>query len=67
LLIQVKAGSGVKMAPWLVNKLRMQASAFELSELIRLHKRLLAIDIEIKTGNNLVKLPQLLDAVLMSV
>jgi hypothetical protein len=66
LLLQIKAGVSLKMAPWQMNQLRAQTSAFETGQLLDLHKKMLRIDIDVKTGNNLLRLPHLLDALVVS-
>jgi hypothetical protein len=61
LLLQAKTSSNLSMAPWQANKLKTQSGKFSLQKLQTLHHNLLQIDYDIKTGNTLLPLPQLLD------
>ena len=65
LLIQAKEGyfSG---APFMISKLKRQASSFSLEKLLRLHRQLFEIDKQLKTSANLLDLKSLLDLFLIS-
>jgi DNA polymerase III delta subunit len=66
LLIQIKSGSKVSGAPFMITKLRKQAENFELEELLQLHKKLLKIDLEQKTSQNGLSLIQELSLLTLS-
>lgn len=61
LLIQTKDNTKLKIAPWQINKLKNQASHFSLQQLLNLHKQLLTLDHQTKTGQNLLTLSSSLD------
>ena len=65
LLIQAKEGhfSG---APFMITKLRKQATYFSLAKLLRLHKKLFQIETKQKTSTNLLDLKSELDLFLVS-
>lgn len=52
---------GLFGAPWQINKLLNQANYFTLEQLINLYQKLLAIDIDIKTGRSFMPLDWHLD------
>lgn len=66
LLILAKEDLLEKMAPWQIGKLKRLAQNFTLKELLGLHKKLLEIDIKIKTGKTLMSLNQHLDLLILS-
>jgi len=66
LLILAKEDLLEKMAPWQKSKLKRQASSFTLKELLSLHRKLLEIDLKIKTGKTLMPLNCHLDLLIAS-
>jgi len=67
LLIQTKDGILPKMAPWMLGKLKSQASKFKSIESLKnLYGRLLEIDRNIKTGQTPMSLAWHLDMLLIS-
>lgn len=65
LLIQVKDGSPVAGAPFMVAKLRKQAQNIELPQLLKTHRRLLEIDLAAKTSTSSLTLDQHLDLLVL--
>lgn len=64
-LIQVlDAPESLKTAPWQTNKLKTQAKNFTLNKLTQLHRQLLDIDYQIKTGQTDLPLAAHLDLLL---
>lgn len=61
MLIQIKSGETVAGPPFVVAKLKQQATLFSMEKLLQTHALLLKIDTENKTSKNLVSLPQQLD------
>ena len=61
LLIEVKSGGQPGGPPFMISKLKRQASNFTLEELFDLHTKLLKIDLDQKTSGSLLSLPQALD------
>lgn len=57
---------GLFGAPWQINKLLNQANYFTLEQLINLYQKLLAIDIDIKTGRSFMPLDWHLDLLIAS-
>ena len=56
LLIQIKGGEEIGGAPWMIGKLKKQASLFKLSNLLTSYEKLYIIDRQIKTGLTPMKL-----------
>jgi len=56
LLLQVKDGGQLKLAPFMIGKFQRQASYFSMEQLLKMHKQLLAIDESIKTSSSLLGL-----------
>lgn len=52
---------GLTGAPWQINKLNHQAKGFSLNYLLKIYKKLLTIDLEIKTGISIMSLEWQLD------
>ena len=67
LLIQIKDSGKLSGVPWQQQRLKTQANAFELKNLLRIHTQLLEIDISIKTGQSLLKLGELLDILVLKI
>jgi hypothetical protein len=63
LMIQVKDGGTPAGAPFMVSKIRKQASAFSIEKLLQLHGQLLEIDIAQKTSSQRLSMSQELDLV----
>ncbi len=55
LLIQIKEGAVIRLAPFMKSKLSSQAKTFSLEQLLKLHTQLFEIDKNMKTGQ--AKLP----------
>jgi DNA polymerase III delta subunit len=49
-LIIVDSGTGLKFAPWQIGKLKAQAKAWDQTQLVQFHDRLIELDEQIKTG-----------------
>jgi hypothetical protein len=65
MLIQAKDGGTLKGAPFMIAKLKKQASLFELDQLLKLHAQLLEIDLAEKTSQTLFSLEQKLDLLII--
>jgi DNA polymerase III delta subunit len=65
LLIQAKDGGPLKGAPFMIAKLKKQAQAFTLEQLLKVHARLLEIDLAEKTSSDLLSLEQKLDLLIV--
>lgn len=65
LLIQARDGGQLKGAPFMITKLRSQANAFKLEQLLSAHTKLLEIDTHQKTSSSLLNLRQELDLFLL--
>lgn len=57
---------GIKAAPWQIAKLLKQANNFTIKQLTNIYKKLLKIDISIKTGKSLMPLDWHLDLLVLS-
>jgi len=66
LLLQVKSNAQVKLAPWQKQRLLKQAGFFEEKELLKIHAKLLEMDIHQKTGQGLLTLDQSIDRLMLS-
>ena len=66
LLIMAK-DKALLLSPWQQQKLTSQANYFNLDQLLKLHKELLQIDTNNKTGKNLLTLQQSLDIFLAKI
>lgn len=66
LLLSLKDDGQVKMAPFMVGKLKKQAAAFSLEKLLQIHKQLLELDVAQKTSNSRLTLQQQLDLLVLS-
>lgn len=67
LLLQVKDGGQLKLAPFMVEKFQKQSSYFSMDQLLRMHQQLLEIDESVKTSSSLVSLREQLDLFLVSI
>lgn len=65
LLIQAKTNAKIAGAPFIVSKLKTQAQAFTLAQLLRLHTKLLEIDLQYKTSKLSLTLAKELDLLLV--
>lgn len=61
LLIQVKDGAVAGLPPFMIGKLKQQAGAFTMPQLLKMHGRLLELDIEQKTSTSRLNLTQQLE------
>lgn len=66
LLIQVKEGAPLRLAPFMLAKLQKQAQAFSSEKLLELHKKLYQIDQKLKQSTSLLSLEAELDLFLLS-
>lgn len=64
LLIQIKDSGQIKGPPFMISKLKKQASNFSLEQLLRIHRQLLEMDIAHKTSASHQTLAQDLDLLL---
>ncbi len=55
-LILVKSSQPLKGAPWIIGKLKNQADAFNMNQLLKLYQNLYIIDQSIKTGQTMMPL-----------
>jgi hypothetical protein len=67
LLIQIKDSGTMRGAPFMIFKLKKQATLLNLSDLLNLHNKLLNLDIQIKTSKNLLNLEQSLNLLILSI
>jgi hypothetical protein len=65
LLLEIKGGSVPKVAPFLVAKLKKQASLFTEQQLLEIHKKLVQIDTHTKTSGSHLTLAQQLDLLVL--
>ena len=56
LLLQVKDGGQLKLAPFMIGKFERQASYFSMEQLLKMHEQLLAIDESVKTSSSMLGL-----------
>jgi DNA polymerase III delta subunit len=61
LLLQVQEGSVAGLPPFMIGKLKGQAASFTLPQLLRLHRKLLDLDIAQKTSSSRLGLAQELE------
>lgn len=67
-LIQVHQDPvSLKTAPWIISQLKAQAKQFDLNQLLSVHQQLLDIDYSLKTGKNILPLPEQLDLLLLNI
>ncbi len=66
LLIQVKEGAPLKLAPFMHSKLQRQSQAFSLEQLLTLHQKLYTIDQKLKQSASLLDLEAELDLFLFN-
>jgi len=66
-LIQAKDRHDLKGAPWQIGKLKSQAKAFSLKQLINFHQKLIDIDFKIKSGQTDISLASQLDLLLLTI
>jgi len=65
-LIQALDDSGsLKGAPWQISKLKIQAKKYNLNQLINFHQKLLLLDEQAKTSQNILSLAGCLDLLLL--
>jgi DNA polymerase III delta subunit len=64
-LIQAKEGNLAGMAPFIAAKLKKQATAFSLEQLLKIHHRLLTIDIGQKTSTSRMPLANELELLMV--
>lgn len=55
----------LKGAPWQLNKLKTQVKKYSLEQLLNFHKKLLTLDEQIKTSQNIISLAGRLDLLLL--
>jgi len=67
LLIAVKDGGQLKLAPFMIGKLKKQAQSFSLEQLLNLHQRLFELDQQMKASKNFLNLDQELDVLTISI
>lgn len=67
LLIAIKDGGQLKLAPFMLSKLKKQAQSFSLEQLLNLHQRLFELDQQIKASKNFLSLEQELDVLTISI
>lgn len=65
LLLQARDGGVIKGAPFMIAKLKKQAQFFTMDQLLKLHARLLEIDLEEKSSNRSLSLEQKLDLLII--
>ena len=65
MLIETKAGGILKGAPFMISKLKSQASKFTLPQLLKLHTQIFQIDLSQKTSSTPYTLTQQLDLLLI--
>lgn len=65
LLLQARDGGVIKGAPFMIAKLKKQAQLFSLEQLLKLHARLLEIDLEEKSSSRTLSLEQKLDLLMI--
>lgn len=61
LLIQVKDGGQIAGPPFMISKLKKQANTFSLDQLLVIHRKILELDVGMKTSSNTLTLVQELD------
>ena len=66
MLIQVKEGQSLKIAPFMLSKLNKQSQEFSLEKLLSLHKQLYQIDQKQKESKGLLSLEAELDLFLFN-
>jgi DNA polymerase III delta subunit len=66
LLIQIKEGAPLRLAPFMQSKLQRQAQAFSSDKLLELHHKLYQIDQKLKQSTSLLSLEAELDLFLLS-
>lgn len=66
LLIQVKEGGAIKLAPFMLGKLKKQAGEFSLEKLLTIHQQLYQIDKKLKQSASLLSLEAELDLLLLN-
>jgi len=66
LLIQVKEGGAIKLAPFMLSKLKKQAGEFSLEKLLAIHQQLYQIDKKLKQSASLLGLEAELDLLLLN-
>lgn len=66
LLIQVKEGGAIKLAPFMLGKLKKQAGEFSLEKLLAIHQQLYQIDKKLKQSASLLSLEAELDLLLLN-
>jgi DNA polymerase III delta subunit len=67
LLIQIKSGEKIAGAPFMITKLKAQASFFSLEEMLKIYNQLLEMDYSQKTSKNLLSLNQWLDLLTLKI
>lgn len=65
LLIQAKEGGQIAGPPFMIAKLRAQANSFDLAQLLQLYRRLLEMDLRMKSSTPGLNLAQELDLLTM--
>lgn len=65
LLIQIKDQHPIKAAPFMIQKLKQQASKFDFDQLLHIHSALLQLDIHHKTSKNYLPLEKELNTTLL--
>ena len=66
LLLQIKSGASLTLAPFMLTKLRSQSQTFSLEQLLTIHHRLLEIDIAQKTSTSRLGLVRDLELLLLT-
>ena len=66
MLLSAKDDGQLKGAPFMIAKLKKQASAFSVDKLQQIHTKLVEIDVQQKTSNTRMTLQQQLDLLVMS-
>lgn len=67
MLLQVRGNGSVKMAPWQKSRLESQAKLFTLESLLKLHRKLLELDLAQKTSQNKMNIEGALDILLATI
>jgi len=66
LLIQMKDGAAVSLAPFMIDKLKRQATTFTLDQLLHVHRHLLEMDMNQKTSNSKLGLSREIELLLVT-
>lgn len=66
ILLEIKEGSQVKGAPFMITKMRNQAQTFTIPQLLKLHQGLVDIDTQMKSSQNKLSLAATIDLLLLN-